>query len=291
MKITRLLVVLGWFLSLFCNSSFAYEPFLTDDASTVAKGKNQIEFYYYNIFNKSALNPDSASKSLNSVVDINIPGEEFIGADRAIGFPAVYTRGISEHLEASMGMTYYGFPRGNYTPFTNHNIGFKYRFWGNAESGYSFAFKPALTLPSQTEHQAAGLGMALTGYGLNFIGTFDQADYSLLFNFAYQHQPYNTNYSVSGSFDPIKTNLYQLSFAPIWNVSRQLHAGLDLGLITNVVVADDQKFNYFAMVAITYQPIDDLDLGVSYLRVAPNFRDEFSAGYSSIFKVGLTYRF
>ena len=113
----------------------------------------------------------------------------------------------------------------------------------------------------------------------------------LLFNLAYQHQPYNTNYPVYGSLDPIKTNLYQLSLAPVWNVSNQLHIGLDLGMITNVVVADDQKFNYFVMGAMTHQPVEDLDLGISYLRVAPNFTDEFSAGYSSIFKLGVTYRF
>ncbi len=289
--IKKIFLFLTFVFGLFSNFSFAYEPFLTDDASTVAKGKNQVDFYYYNIFNKAGDNPDPSSKPLNTVIDINIPGEEFIGADRAIGFPMGYTRGISDTTEASIGVTYYGFPTGAYTPFTNYNIGLKHRFFGDASDGYSFAIKPMLTFPSNTDHQSAGLGMALTGYGVNFIGSYDKEDYTLLFNFVYQHQPYNTNYSVAGSFDPLRTDLYQLSFAPIWNFNSKLHLGLDLGLVTNVVVADDQKYNYYAMAAITYQPVEDIDLGISYLRVAANFRDEFSTGYSSIFKLGISYRF
>jgi hypothetical protein len=287
----KIKLIVVFFISLLSVFSYAYEPFLTDDASTLAKGKNQVDLYYYNIFNKAADTPDTNYKPLNSIIDINVPGEEFIGADRAIGFPLGYTRGISDSAEAGIGLTYYGFPTGSYSPITNYNIGIKYRFLGDAEEGYSFAVRPMIMFPSSTDHQSAGLGMAMTGYGVNFIGAYDKEDYSLLFNFMYQHQPYNANYSVAGSYDPLRTDLYQLSFAPIWNVTETFHIGLDLGLVSNVVVADDQKYNYFAMAAITYTPVEDIDLGISYLRVASNFRDEFSTGYSSIFKLGISYRF
>jgi hypothetical protein len=286
--INLILVCLFSLLSFF---SYAYEPFLTDDASTLAKGKNQVDLYYYNIFNKAADTPDPNFKPLNSIIDINVPGEEFIGADRAIGFPIGYTRGISDNAEAGIGLTYYGFPTGSYTPITNYNIGVKYRFLGDAEDGFSFAVRPMIMFPSSTDHQSAGLGMALTGYGVNFIGAYNKEDYSLLFNFMYQHQPYNANYSVAGSYDPLRTELYQLSLAPIWNVTEKFHIGLDFGLVTNVVMTDDQKYNYFGMVAITYTPVEDVDLGISYLRVAPSLTDDFSNGYSSIFKLGISYRF
>jgi hypothetical protein len=45
------------------------------------------------------------------------------------------------------------------------------------------------------------------------------------------------------------------------------------------------------MPAITYSPTEDIDLGVSYLRVSQNFRDQIGTGYSSIFKAGISYRF
>jgi len=274
---------------LFCNSANAYEPFLTDDASTVKKGKNQLDFYYYNIFNKSGKTPNS--ELLNDIIDINVPGEEFLGADRAIGFPIGYTYGLNDHTEISFGMTYYSYPSGSFAPLTNYNIGAKYRFYSDEDSGLGFAIKPSFFFPNGTDHQAAGLGMALPGYGVNLIGAFDKKDYSILVNVAYQHQPYNTNYTVAGTYGELRTELFQLSMAPIWNISEKLHLGLDIGLVTNITATEDRRYNSFFMPALTFSPTEDIDLGISYLRVAQNFRDQIGTGYSSIFKVGMSYRF
>jgi len=269
----------------FGSSVYAYEPFLTDDASTVKKGKHQFDFYYYNIFNKSGINND------DGIIDINVPGEEFLAPDRAIGFPMGYTYGLNDRTEISFGMTYYGFPTGGFSPLTNYNLGAKYRIYSDEESGLGFAIKPSFFFPNSISHQSAGLGMALPGYGVNLIGAYDKKDFSLLVNFSYQHQPYNSNYSVAGTFGELRTELFQLSAAPIWNITERLHLGLDIGLVTDITPSDDRRYNSYIMPAITYSPVEDIDLGISYLRVSQNFRDQIGSGYSSIFKVGLSYRF
>jgi hypothetical protein len=276
---------------LFSSSANAYEPFLTDDASTLAKGKHQFDFYYYNIFNKGGSNNCDDSNTCAGIIDINVPGEEFLAPDRAIGFPMGYTYGLNDRTELSFGVTYYGFPTGTYSPITNYTLGAKYRIYSNEDSGLGFAIKPSFFFPNGTDHQAAGLGMALPGYGVNLIGAFDKKDYSILVNVAYQHQPYNTNYTVAGTYGELRTELFQLSMAPIWNISERLHLGLDIGLVTNITPTDDRRYNSYIMPAITYSPTEDIDLGVSYLRVSQNFRDQIGTGYSSIFKAGISYRF
>jgi hypothetical protein len=271
--------------------SSAYEPFLTDDASTVKKGKHQFDFYYYNIFNKSGSNSCDGSTTCAGIIDINVPGEEFLAPDRAIGFPLGYTYGLNERTEISFGMTYYGFPTGSYSPLTNYTLGAKYRFYNDEDRGIGLAIKPSFYFPNGTDHQTAGLGMSLPGYGVNLIGAYDKQNYSILVNFAYQHQPYNTNYSVAGTYGELRTELFQLSIAPIWNVSERLHLGLDIGLVTDITPTDDRRYNSYIMPAVTYSPTEDIDLGISYLRVAQNFRDQIGTGYSSIFKAGVSYRF
>lgn len=278
------------FLALHANYSFAYEPFLTDDASTVQKNKNQLDFYFYDIFNRPGSEPARYSR-LDSYVDINIPGEEFVGRDRAIAFPFGYTYGYSDNTEISFGMTYYSSPRGDYLPLTNYTVGAKYRVYGDAKDGYSFAVKPSFYFPATQNQQVAGVGMALPGFGLNLISAYDRNDYSLLFNVSYQHQPYNTNHSIAGEFTPFRTDLLQFSFAPIWNVTSQFHIGLDIGLVSDVMMTDDHRYNYFLMGAITYSPLENIDIGISYLRVAKNFENQHYTGYSSIFKTGISYRF
>jgi len=267
------------------SAANAFEPFLTDDASTVQAGKHQLDFYYYNIFNKFGAN------SGDGILDINVPGEEFLAPDRAIGFPLGYTYGLNNRTEISFGVTYYGYPTGGFSPLTNYNLGVKYRVYSHEESGVSLAIKPSFSFPNGTDHQAAGLGMALPGYGVNLIGAYDKKNYSILVNFAYQHQPYNTNYTVAGTYSELRTELFQLSMAPIWNISERLHFGLDFGLVTDISPTDDRRYNSYVMPALTYSPTEDIDLGLSYLRVAQNFRDQIGAGYSSILKVGMSYRF
>jgi hypothetical protein len=263
--------------------AFSFEPFLTDDSGTVAKGKNMIEMYYFGILEKA---------DPNGPIDVNLPGEEFVGSDRATVAPLTYTRGISENLEAGVGLSYYGLPTGNYSPFANYVLSAKYRFYGNPEEGLSFAVKPSFTIGHSSAQQEAGLGMALPGYGINAIGTYAHQDFAVFFNIAYQHQPYNTNYTVAGGSEALRIDIYQVSIAPLWKISSKFHIGVDLGVVTNIVLADQNSYNYFIMPALIYTPIEALDIGISYLRVSATYGDELRDGpFTSIFKAGVTYRF
>lgn len=266
-------------------SGFSYEPFLTDDASTVEKGGYQLEIFHFNISSKQE------SSLFLPLKNPDAPGEEFSGGGRAIAFPIGLTKGVADDVEVGIGLTYYGLPTGKFSPITNYNLGVKYRFVGDAKDGLSFAVKPTLSLPSNTYQQTSGLGMAKFGYGIYFIGEYSNSDFDFLFNILYQYQPYDINYSVGGSTDPLRTKLFQFSFAPIWKVTERLSLGLDLGLISDSALQDEQNYNQFLMGAVTYRLQNNVDLGVSYLRVLKNFTDQINTNYSSIFKLGVSYRF
>ena len=263
--------------------AFSFEPFLTDDSGTVEKGKNMIELYYFGILEKA--NP-------NGPIDVNLPGEEFIGSDRATVAPLNYTRGITENLEAGIGLSYYGLPTGNFSPFANYVLSAKYRFYGDPDNGLSFAVKPSFTLGHSSAQQEAGLGMALPGFGINTIGTYAQKNHAVFFNIAYHHQPYNTNYLVGGGSQNLRTDLYQISVAPLWKILPKFHIGVDLGIVSNIILGAQNDHNYFIMPALIYTPISALDIGVSYLRVSASYGDELRNGpFTSTLKAGITFRF
>lgn len=264
---------------------FSYEPFLTDDASTVEKGKYQLDIFHFNISSKQENTP------YLRLINPDTPGEEFLGTGRASAFPISLTKGVADDVEVGIGLTYYGLPTGKYSPVTNYNLGLKYRFIGDASDGLSFAIKPIIALPSNVNQQITGLGMAKLGYGVYFVGEYSNSNFDFLFNVLYQYQPYDINYSVGGSTDPLRNKLFQFSFAPIWKITDRLHLGLDMGLITDISIFDSHQYNQFLMGAITYSPQENIDLGVSYLRVLKNFTEQINTNYSSIFKLGISYRF
>jgi hypothetical protein len=265
-------------------NSYAYEPFLTDDASTTEKGSSQIELYYYRVLDK----PDpNAAPGLES-----LPGEEFVGSSIAKFVPFSYTYGVTENIEATFGVSYYNLPTGNYSRFANYVLSAKYRFYGDGENGWNFAIRPSISLPNSTSQQEDGLGMALPGYGLAAIGSYYADRLGIYFNLSYLHQPYNTNYLVGQSNEDLRKDLYQLSVAPIYELTPEVHLGFDFGLLTNISKSSEYSYNYFVMPAVMYTPRKDIDLGISYLIVSGTLQDELLIGpYSHTFKLGLTYRF
>jgi hypothetical protein len=277
----KFLLIITVLSPLFC---YGYEPFLTDDASTTAKGSSQIELYYYRVLDKPDPNGSAGLESL--------PGEEFVGTSLAKFIPFSYTYGVTEDIEATFGVSYYGLPTGNYSRFANYVLSAKYRFYGDGENGWNFAIRPSISLPNSIAQQEDGLGMALPGFGLAAIGSYYEDKLGIYFNLSYMHQPYNTNFLVGQSNEELRKNLYQLSVAPIYEISPDVHLGFDLGLLTNISTASEYSYNYFIMPAVMYSPTKDIDLGISYLIVSGTLQDEMVIGpYSHTLKVGLTYRF
>jgi hypothetical protein len=274
---------------LFCVFAFAlsfaahaFEPLNTDDAATIGRNVNQIEQYIYVLNNKAA----------EDVSVINSNGEEFRGLGRATAAPFTYTRGLSETVEASFASTYYANPNGNYSPLSNYVLGLKWRFLGDGEKGWAFAVKPTVTLPASTSQQAVGIGFASTNYELTLISSYYWNQIHVHSNVSYARNPYNTNYPVSGSTEPLRTNAYAFSIAPVWVVNARWRLALDFGAGSNILL-NANRFSDYGMVAATYSITPDVDLGLSIMRSAANFGTVFSGSgvYSLRSEAGVTWRF
>jgi hypothetical protein len=274
---------------LFCVFAFAlsfaahaFEPLNTDDAATVGRNVNQIEQYIYVLNNKAA----------EDVSVINSNGEEFRGLGRATAAPFTYTRGLSETVEASFASTYYANPNGNYSPLSNYVLGLKWRFLGDGEKGWAFAVKPTVTLPASTSQQAVGIGFASTNYELTLISSYYWNQIHVHSNVSYARNPYNTNYPVSGSTEPLRTNAYAFSIAPVWVVNARWRLALDFGAGSNILL-NANRFSDYGMVAALYSITPDVDLGLSIMRSAANFGTVFSGSgvYSLRSEAGVTWRF
>jgi hypothetical protein len=274
---------------LFCVFAFAlsfaahaFEPLNTDDAATIGRNVNQIEQYIYVLNNKAA----------EDVSVINSNGEEFRGLGRATAAPFTYTRGLSETVEASFASTYYANPNGNYSPLSNYVLGLKWRFLGDGEKGWAFAVKPTVTLPASTSQQAVGIGFASTNYEVNLISSYYWDQIHVHSNVSYARNPYNTNYPVSGSTEPLRTNAYAFSIAPVWVVNARWRLALDFGAGSNILL-NANRFSDYGMVAALYSITPDVDLGLSIMRSAANFGTVFSGSgvYSLRSEAGVTWRF
>ena len=274
---------------LFCVFAFAlsfavhaFEPLNTDDAATIGRNVNQIEQYIYVLNNKAA----------EDVSVINSNGEEFRGLGRATAAPFTYTRGLSESVEASFASTYYANPNGNYSPLSNYVLGLKWRFWGDGKEGWAFAVKPTVTLPASTSQQAVGIGFASTNYEVNLISSYYWDQIHVHSNVSYARNPYNTNYPVSGSTEPLRTNAYAFSIAPVWVVNARWRLALDFGAGSNILL-NANRFSDYGMVAALYSITPDVDLGISIMRSAANFGTVFSGSgvYSLRSEAGVTWRF
>lgn len=262
--------------------SFAFEPLNTDDAGTVKAGGNQIEQYFF------AINRNGSSQQS----DLVTPGEEYSGTMDARAFPFTYTRGLTEEVEASFSTTYYSEPSGNYSRFSNYVFASKWRFYEDEEMGYALAIKPTVVLPASKQQQVAGLGLSAFNYGFNVIASKYWDGIEVHVNAMYMRSPYNTNCSVGMSMDPNRTNIFMLSIAPVWSVSKDLRLALDIGASTNPP-STEQYLSHYALVAAIYSLTDSVDLGLSYMRTGSNYSETFAAQQAGAMRteIGVTWRF
>jgi hypothetical protein len=261
----------------------AYMPLNTDDAGTTTKSTYQIEQFFYSLIQvgQSADNADVATS-----------GEDYQGSGSAQAFPFTFSRGLTDNIDLQFAPTYYLQPTGAYSRIANYTLNLKWRFYGDGETGLNLALRPQLIAPASASQQEAGIGNGRFNYGLNFIASQFGENYELHFNAGYASAPYNNAYSVGLSTDARRTDLYAVSLAPVWVVSPQWKLALDAGVNTNPS-ATDPTLTRYALVALLYYPIKDLDVGVSYQRNANSFDVAFGGAgtYVSRLQVGVTYRF
>ncbi|MBU3539804.1 hypothetical protein [Polynucleobacter sp. UB-Tiil-W10] len=261
---------------------FGFEPLNTDDAGTVKAGGNQIEQYFFSINRYGGMQQ----------ADIITPGEEYTGRTDAKAFPFTYTRGLSDQVEASLSATYYNEPSGSYSKFSNYVLASKWRFHEDSDLGYALAVKPTVVLPAGKQQQVAGLGLAAFNYGVNFIASKYWQDIELHLNMMYMRSPYNINYSVGTSSDLNRTNIFLISLAPVWSISKNLKIALDIGAATNPP-SSEQYLSHYALIAGIYSLTDSVDLGISYMRTGSNYGETFASQQAGATRseVGITWRF
>lgn len=267
--------VLPWYVH-------AFEPLNTDDAATIGKSVNQIEQYFYLLHNNTPGNPGSVAT----------PGEEFRGVGNAKAFPFTYTHGLTDTTEISFATTYYATPRGSYSPFANNIFGFKWRFWGDGQTGLGMAIKPTITLPASTSQQVQGLGLAMTNYELNYILSYYWDRIQVHTNISYARNPYNKNFPISGTYTPYQINIISGSIAPVWIVNSWLKLALDIGssidTSTNAAAVND-----YGMIGAIFSVNKDIDIGLSYLQssTTPNNAWTNKGIISNRSEIGVTWRF
>ncbi len=261
---------------------YAFEPLNTDDAATIGKSVNQIEQYFYLLHNNTPGNPGSVAT----------PGEEFRGVGNAKAFPFTYTHGLTDTTEISFATTYYATPRGSYSPFANNIFGFKWRFWGDGQTGLGMAIKPTITLPASTSQQVQGLGLAMTNYELNYILSYYWDRIQVHTNISYARNPYNKNFPISGTYTPYQINIISGSIAPVWIVNSWLKLALDIGssidTSTNAAAVND-----YGMIGAIFSVNKDIDIGLSYLQssTTPNNAWTNKGIISNRSEIGVTWRF
>ena len=260
----------------------AFEPLNTDDAATIGKSVNQIEQYFYVLHNNTPGNPGSVAT----------PGEEFRGIGNAKAFPFTYTHGLTDTTELSIATTYYATPRGSYSPFANNIFGYKWRFWGDGQTGLGMAIKPTITLPSSTSQQVQGLGLAMTNYELNYVLSYYWDRIQVHTNISYARNPYNKNYPISGTYTPYQINIISGSIAPVWIVNSWLKLALDIGSSIDTST-DAAAVNDYGMVAAILSVNKNVEIGLSYLQASttPNNVWTNKGIISNRSEIGITWRF
>lgn len=278
----RQLFFLAMVISVLPWNVYAFEPLNTDDAATIGKSVNQIEQYFYLLHNNTPGNPGSVAT----------PGEEFRGVGNAKAFPFTYTHGLTDTTEISFATTYYATPRGSYSPFANNIFGFKWRFWGDGQTGLGMAIKPTITLPASTSQQVQGLGLAMTNYELNYILSYYWDRVQVHTNISYARNPYNKNFPISGTYTPYQINIISGSIAPVWIVNSWLKLALDIGssidTSTNAAAVND-----YGMIGAIFSVNKDIDIGLSYLQssTTPNNAWTNKGIISNRSEIGVTWRF
>jgi len=278
----RQLFFLAMVISVLPWNVYAFEPLNTDDAATIGKSVNQIEQYFYLLHNDTPGNPGSVAT----------PGEEFRGVGNAKAFPFTYTHGLTDTTEISFATTYYATPRGSYSPFANNIFGFKWRFWGDGQTGLGMAIKPTITLPASTSQQVQGLGLAMTNYELNYILSYYWDRVQVHTNISYARNPYNKNFPISGTYTPYQINIISGSIAPVWIVNSWLKLALDIGssidTSTNAAAVND-----YGMIGAIFSVNKDIDIGLSYLQssTTPNNAWTNKGIISNRSEIGVTWRF
>ncbi len=270
-------------------SAYALQPLNTDDAGTVGAGGNQIEL--------------SVTRERARQAGIS-------GRDRTTEVPFSYTRGLTETLDLSIGIGHLrnrpGFKDENgatgkkTSGMGNTEIGAKWRFFENKDSETSLAIAPTLVLPVSKSRQADDLGTGRVSGSVALLLSQDVPFGAVHVNAGLGKNRYRQLRDAAG--DPANATsetTRNLSFAPVWEVSKTFQLAADLGVEWSKANKRESeeggwlgkshttRTRYLGLGAI-WTPQEDVDVTLGVFRYKDN---ESQKTTTNSLTAGLTFRF
>ncbi|NTW53740.1 MAG: transporter [Chlorobaculum sp.] len=224
---------------------FATMPLVTEDTGTQGTGHGQIE-----------LGIDSARDEAD---DGGVSHKSTNGA-----LSATLCYGLTDNIDLVAGMPWEWYTeKADGVKLTDGNgfgdlaLQIKWRFYINEDTGFSFAVKPGLTLP--TGNDSKGFGNGKVSGGVTLVATHKAKLTSMHFNIGYNRNEYRLE-SVSESSNK---DIWRASIAAELNVTDKLRAVGDLGIETNPDRESDTDPAYI-LGGLIYAVNDsaDIDLGI-----------------------------
>lgn len=263
--LSRLLLVAS--VPVWSSVANAYAPLITDDSGTQTRGGHQIEFDFIYARDTAAV-----FETDGRVVDSE--------RGYSSSFPFTYTYGLTDRLEAFVGVDRQVRPVGGWL---NTAVGFKWQFAGDQDRGWSAAVKPSLLLPVSRQMQESGLGNAATNGQITLIGSYIGTAIELHLNAGYS----SNQYATSADSDGQRKDLWSVSAAPVWVINDQWKLAFDIGVQTNPSL--NSQYLGFGQVAVIYEPLSHVQLGLGFLASESLNSTVRSHGHSAIFNI--TYQF
>jgi len=215
-----------------CRYSFSAHPLITDDTGTQGRGHLQIEInsefeYDENLWTK--------------------------------GIDTIFSYGFTDNGDIILTFPYLS--TSDAQGLSDISIEFKYRFF--EKNGLSFALKPGISFPTGDETKELGAGKAT--YSIYFIGTKENKNSIIHFNFGYIR-----NQNVNDE----KENIYHLSIACEFPLSEKLRFVSDLCGETNPDKSTGTPI-LFSIIGFIYSPKENFDIAlgikIGLNKVSPDF--------------------
>lgn len=224
---------------------FAAMPLQTDDTGTQGKGHSQIETGFESVSDKE--NEAGVScKTTGGAVSTTISYGLTDTIDLVAGVPWEWYTEKENGAKVADG---HG--------FGDLALQIKWRFYDNADAGFSLALKPGITIPTGDERKGLGTGK-VTG-DVTLIATREAELASYHVNLGYSRNEYKLDEDNASS----RKNIWHASVAAELNVTDRLRAVGDIGIETASEKESDTDPAYI-LGGLIYAVSDntDLDIGI-----------------------------
>lgn len=224
---------------------FAAMPLQTDDTGTQGKGHGQIETGFESVSDKE-----------------NEAGVSCKTTGGAVS--ATFSYGLTETIDlvAGLPLEWYTEKENGVKVADGNGIGdlalqIKWRFYDDADAGFSLALKPGITIPTGDERK--GLGTGKVSGNVTLIATREAELASYHVNLGYSRNEYRLDEDSASS----RKNIWHASVAAELNVTDRLRAVGDIGIETNPE-KDSDTDPAWILGGLIYGVSDntDLDIGI-----------------------------